>query len=111
MKLFVLVGIDKYHHSRNICFVSAADAAEAARKLGGVAGPVREIGEQSSDRLYFDQGQQCCAFRPGACTDEVLAKASASGQNGSMEGLVASYRYGTDHIYREYLLGTAPEVR
>ncbi|HTM68360.1 MAG TPA: hypothetical protein VL426_03605 [Candidatus Binatia bacterium] len=112
MKPFILVGIDKYHHARIVCIVIAADAAEAARKLGGDAGPSRTVGESDPHLLYFDRGQQCCAFKPGACTDEVLASASAGGgPSDATQRLMSYYRYGTDNIYREYLLGTAPQVR
>lgn len=112
MKPYVLFGIDKYHGKRLICIVSAATIEDAARKLGGAARDAGVVASGSPRQLYVDAGQECATFVPGDCTDEVLAQASAPAAGGSEAAhrLMAYYRYGTDHIYREYVLGTAPLV-
>lgn len=111
MKPFVLLGIDKYQGKRLICVVEADDIASAARKLGGEARDPVIVGEQSPERLYFDRGQECAAFVPGNCTDEVLAAAAAKVGSEAEGRLAAFYRYGTDNVYRGYVLGTAPVLR
>ncbi|MEY4744232.1 MAG: hypothetical protein RL272_177 [Candidatus Parcubacteria bacterium] len=109
MKTFVLFGIDKYHHGRALALVVADDVADAARKFGGMVRDVRVVGENDPYRLTVDRGQECATFTPGPCTDEVLAAATGPADAASM--LTAYYRYGTDNVYRQYLLGTLPTVR
>ncbi len=108
MRTYVLFGIDKYHHSRALATVLADDAAAAAAKLGGTSRNARVVGENDPYRLTVDKGQECAAFTPGPCTDEVLA--AASGPADAASRLVAYYRYGTDNVYRQYLIGSLPSV-
>ena len=108
MKPYVLLGIDKYHHARPLAVVMAGGLAAAAAKLGGTIDAVRVVGENDPFRLHVDRGQECAVFAPGNCTDEVLA--AATGPADAASALVAYYRYGTDNVYRRYLLGSFPVV-
>ena len=107
MKPYVLLGIDKYRNKRLICIVNAGDLTEAAAKLGGTVRDTMIVASGSPFQLYVDAGQECAVFTFGNCTDEVLAKAAAADRD-ETQRLIAYYRYGTDHIYREYVLGTVP---
>lgn len=106
MKPYVLFGIDKYHHARALAIINADGIAAAADRLGGRIRDARTVGENDPYRLTVDKGQECAVFTPGPCTDEVLA--AATGPADAAAKLVAYYRYGTDNVYRHYMLGTLP---
>lgn len=106
MKPYVLFRIDKYHHARALAVINADGIAAAANRLGGRIRDARTVGENDPYRLTVDKGQECAVFTPGPCTDEVLA--AATGPADAAAKLVAYYRYGTDNVYRHYMLGTLP---
>lgn len=110
MRSYVLFGIDKYRHERLLCLIPAASLADAARKLSCT---VTEVGK-AADRAYslhFEARQECAklviddrdafhrALAKGCCPDA---------PEDFLEKAVAGYAYGTAHVYREYLIGSAP---
>lgn len=110
MKTFVLLSIGKNHDIRLVGIVIADSLVAAADKLGGTLSDVRSVGEQDPYRLYFDVGYECGAFKPGPCTHEVLAAASAPAMKRAISDLVAYYRYGTTDCHIGYVLGAPMTV-
>jgi hypothetical protein len=113
MKSYVLFGIDKYRNPRLLCLIPAASVKDAARSL---ACSVTDVGK-TADRhysLYFEARQECAqlVIDDPAAFHEALAKGcNPDAPADVLAKLVASYAYGTDNIYRHYLIGTAPVIR
>lgn len=109
-KSYVLFGIDKYRHSRLLCIVSAASIQDAARKLCCTVADVGRSGERAYS-LYFEARQEC--GRLVIDDRDAFHMTLAKGRNSDapqevLEKIADGYAYGTDHVYREYLIGTAP---
>jgi hypothetical protein len=113
MRLYVLFGIDKYHNERLLCIIPATSVAEAARK---VACTVTDVGKSADGHypLYFEARQECAKIVIGdrAAFHEALARgANPDAPEDVLKRIITGYAYGTDNVYREYLIGTAPVFR